>query len=92
MSLIPSGELLIQVFVKEQTLDVQTEDGQWHITPLEWYPTLLRMSETERQQAKIDETGSGIEWPTGFSLGIYGILEGCKEGGEYGNLPAATRT
>ena len=92
MNLIPSGEILTQVFVKEHTLDVQTEDGQWHITPLEWYPTLLRMPENERQKVRIDEFASGIEWPNGFSLGIYGILEGRKEGGEYGDGQLYTRS
>jgi Protein of unknown function (DUF2442) len=92
MNSITSGEVLTQIVVKETTLDVQTEDGQWHSTPLAWYPTLLRMPENERRRAEIDETGFGIEWPGGFSLGIYGILEGRKEGGEYGDGQLYTRS
>ena len=79
--LLPPGETIVEVIVGEHLLRVQTADGRWVETPMEWYPSLQRMPEAERQR-HFHEYPDGVDWPNGYCLSLDGMKAGAREGGE----------
>jgi hypothetical protein len=54
-------------------------DGRKIVTPLEWYPRLLKASVAERERYELMATG--IHWPdVDEDLSIAGMLKGQRAG------------
>lgn len=63
----------------EKYLHVELEDGRIISTPLQWYPELLKLSDSERQNFQFICRGTGIEWESiDYQLSIESMLIGQK--------------
>lgn len=68
---------IINVYITEDTLSVDLEDGRSLSFPIGWYPRLAYGSETERNNFQISSAGYGIHWPDlDEDIGIEGLLLG----------------
>ena len=50
------------VFITEDTLTVDLEDGRTISVPLEWYPRLMHGTSEERMNWRLIGNGEGIHW------------------------------
>ncbi|MEK6337658.1 MAG: DUF2442 domain-containing protein [Acidobacteriota bacterium] len=65
------------VFVTDDTLSVDLEDGRTVSVPLGWYPRLVHGTETERSNFEISGAGYGVHWPDlDEDIGVEGLLLG----------------
>ena len=63
----------------ENYLRVELEDGRIISTPLTWYPELLKLSDSEKQNFTFICRGTGIEWENiDYQLSIESMLAGQK--------------
>ena len=68
-------------------LVVELADDRSLTVPLEWYPRLLRGSDSERHNWKILGDGYAIEWPDlDEHIGIEGLLAGRRSGESEGSF------
>jgi hypothetical protein len=71
----------INVWFAANDLVVELADGRRFSVPLDWYPRLLRGSESERQNWQILGDGYAIEWPDlDEHIGVEGLLAGRRSG------------
>ena len=69
----------IKVYVTEDTLSVDLEDGRTISVPIGWYPRLAHGTPEERANFQISSAGYGIHWPDlDEDIGVEGILLGKK--------------
>ena len=62
----------------EDFLVVSLKDGRRISVPIEWYPRLVRASESERSNWEICGGGYGIHWPEiDEDLSTEGLLRGA---------------
>lgn len=67
----------IAVEVTDAELIVHLADGRTIVTPLVWYPTLLRATATQRSNVVLGP--AGIHWPdVDEDLSVAGMLTGVK--------------
>ncbi len=65
------------VEITDERLAVTLSDGRVIITPLEWYPRLVRGTPEQRAKWEWIADGVGIHWPLlDEDLGIAGMLRG----------------
>jgi hypothetical protein len=63
----------------ENYLHVELEDGRIISTPLKWYPELLKLSHSAKQNFTFICRGTGIEWEDiDYQLSIESMLVGQK--------------
>ncbi len=53
----------IAVFVTEDALRVDLDDGRAITVPIAWYPRLAHGNETERSNWRLIGQGEGMHWP-----------------------------
>ena len=69
----------VNVFVTDDTLTVDLEDGRTISVPIGWFPRLAYGSSEERANFQISGAGRGIHWPDlDEDIGIEGLLLGKK--------------
>jgi hypothetical protein len=67
------------VFVSDDTLTVNLEDGRTIAVPIVWYPRLAYATAAERSNFVIAGGGYGIHWPNlDEDIGVDGMLLGKK--------------
>jgi hypothetical protein len=67
------------VFVTDDTLSVDLEDGRTVSVPIGWYPRLAYGTADERANVQIAGAGFGLHWPDlDEDIGIEGILLGKR--------------
>ena len=67
----------IKVYVTEDTLSVDLEDGRTISVPIGWYPRLAHGTLEERANFLISGAGYGIHWPDlDEDIGVEGLLLG----------------
>ncbi len=65
----------------DDDITVGLADGRRIVVPLAWYPRLLNVSPTERQNWRLLGDGYAIEWPDlDEHIGIEGLLAGRHSG------------
>lgn len=70
---------IIKVWVTDDTLSVDLEDGRTISVPIAWYPRLVHGTPEERMHFQISGAGYGIHWPDlDEDIGIEGLLLGKK--------------
>lgn len=70
---------IVNVWVTEDTLSVDLEDGRTIAVPIAWYPRLAHGTHEERSHFQISGAGYGIHWPElDEDIGIEGLLLGKK--------------
>ncbi len=75
---IPSAQ---QVFVSDEALTVELEDGRTLSAPLGWYPRLAHASPEERERWRLIGQGTGIHWDDiDEDISIEGLLLGKRSG------------
>ncbi len=68
---------IISVFVTDDTLSVNLEDGRTIAVPLGWYPRLAAGTAAERAHVQISGAGYGLHWPElDEDIGIEGLIAG----------------
>ena len=71
----------VNVFVDENTLTVELDDGRTVSVPLAWYPRLLHANKEERQNWRLIGKGHGIHWENvDEDISVEGILAGRPSG------------
>jgi hypothetical protein len=69
------------VFVAEDMLVVDLEDGRTLSVPLEYYPRLAYGRPSEREKWRLIGRGQGINWPDlDEDISIEGLLAGRRSG------------
>jgi hypothetical protein len=77
----------ISVFVDENTLTVELDDGRTVSVPVAWYPRLLHASKEERQNWRLIGRGHGIHWENvDEDISVEGILAGRPSGESQASL------
>jgi hypothetical protein len=67
------------VFVTNDTLSVDLEDGRTISVPIGWYPRLAYGTAAERANYEISGAGYGIHWPDlDEDISVEGLLLGRK--------------
>lgn len=70
---------IIKVWVTDDTLSVDLEDGRTIAVPIAWYPRLAHGTPEERKNFQISGAGYGIHWPElDEDIGVEGLLLGKK--------------
>jgi hypothetical protein len=70
---------VITVFVSDDSLKVDLEDGRTIAVPIGWYPRLTYGRPEERANWQISGAGYGIYWPDlDEDIGVEGLLLGQK--------------
>lgn len=70
---------IVKVFVTDDTLSVDLEDGRTIAIPIGWYPRLAHATPAERANFQISGAGYGIHWPDlDEDIGVEGLLLGKK--------------
>jgi hypothetical protein len=70
---------ITQVYVTDDTLTADLEDGRTIAVPIGWYPRLAHATPDERANFQISGAGYGIHWPDlDEDLGVEGMLLGKK--------------
>lgn len=70
---------IVRVFIAEEELFADLEDGSTISVPCAWYPRLNHGSPAERANFQISGAGYGIHWPDlDEDLGVEGLLLGKK--------------
>ena len=54
---------VLRVYVTEDTLTADLQDGRSIAVPLAWYPRLMHALPKERQNWRLSGNGFGINWP-----------------------------
>jgi hypothetical protein len=71
----------VNVFVDENTLTVELDDGRTVSVPLAWYPRLFHANKEERQNWRLIGKGHGIHWENvDEDISVEGILAGRPSG------------
>ncbi|MFN8474097.1 MAG: DUF2442 domain-containing protein [Anaerolineae bacterium] len=69
----------VSVFVTDDTLSVDLEDGRTIAVPIGWYPRLAYATDSERSNYQLSGAGYGIHWPDlDEDIGVAGLLLGKK--------------
>jgi hypothetical protein len=69
----------MSVFVTDDVIVVQLEDGREVKTPLSFYPKIFFASKPQRENFKLIGLGSGVHWPDlDEDLSVRGIVLGWK--------------
>lgn len=67
------------IFITDDTLTVDLEDGRTISVPIGWFPRLAHGTPEERANFQISGAGRGIHWPDlDEDIGIEGLLLGKK--------------
>ena len=70
---------ITNIYVSEDTLSVDLEDGRSLSFPTGWFPRLAYGTMKERKNFQISSAGYGIHWPDlDEDIGIEGLLLGLK--------------
>ncbi|MFH1906883.1 MAG: DUF2442 domain-containing protein [Chloroflexota bacterium] len=70
---------VVNVFVTDDTLSVDLEDGRTIAVPIAWYPRLAYGTPEERDHFQISGAGYGVHWPDlDEDIGIEGLLLGRR--------------
>lgn len=79
MEVILTPAKAVHVFVSDDTLTVDLEDGRTISVPIVWYPRLAYASPEERSNFEIAGAGYGIYWPDlDEDIGVDGLLLGKR--------------
>ena len=71
----------IQVYMTEDTLTIDLEDGRTLSAPLAWYPRLLHGTAKERNEWRLIAGGEGIHWPKlDEDISVQNLLDGKGSG------------
>jgi len=71
----------VNVSFAANDLVVELADSRRFTVPLDWYPRLLRGTESERQNWQVLGGGYAIEWPDlDEHIGVEGLLAGRRSG------------
>ena len=77
-------------------LTVELSDGRTISVPLDWYPRLVHVTQSERDNWRLIGTGEGIHWPDlDEDISVEGLLAGRKSGesrSSFGRWLEAKRT
>jgi hypothetical protein len=66
-----------RVYVTEDTLTVDLEDGRTLAVPIEWFPRLVHATPDERGNWRLIGRGEGIHWPAlDEDISVAGLLAG----------------
>mgnify|MGYP006300593191 CR=1 FL=1 len=66
-----------RVYVTEDTLTVDLEDGRTIAVPIEWFPRLVYATPDERGDWRLIGHGEGIHWPAlDEDISVAGLLAG----------------
>lgn len=66
-----------RVYVTENTLTVDLEDGRTITVPIEWFPRLVHATVDERADWRLIGHGEGIHWPAlDEDISVAGLLVG----------------
>ncbi|MEM7533664.1 MAG: DUF2442 domain-containing protein [Chloroflexota bacterium] len=69
------------MYITEDTLAVDLEDGRTVSIPIVWFPRLAYGTQEERENYQISGAGYGIHWPDlDEDIGVEGILLGKRSG------------
>ncbi len=75
------------VYVTDDTLTVDLEDGRTISVPIGWYPRLAHGTTEERANWEISSAGYGIHWhDLDEDLGVEGLLLGKKSSEGFASL------
>ncbi|MFP4672942.1 MAG: DUF2442 domain-containing protein [Desulfohalobiaceae bacterium] len=75
------------IFVSDDSLQIDLTDGRTIIVPLMWYPRLWYGTPEERSNYQIIGDGEYIHWPElDEDLTVSGILAGHRSAGSPGSL------
>lgn len=70
---------VVNVFVTDDTLSVDLEDGRTIAVPIVWYPRLAYGTPEERANFQVSGAGYGIHWPgLDEDIGVEGLLLGKR--------------
>lgn len=73
----PENERPVEAWCDPVSLHVRLADGREVVTPLWWYPRLLKASASERNNVEL--MLDGVHWPdVDEDLSIRGMLKGWK--------------
>lgn len=76
---VPTPPRAVNVFITDDTLTVDLEDGRTISVPIGWFPRLAHGTPEERANFQISGAGRGIHWPDlDEDIGIEGLLLGKK--------------
>jgi hypothetical protein len=77
----------VSVFIDEDTLTVELDDGRTISVPVAWYPRLLHASKEERANWRMIGKGHGIHWENiDEDISVEGILAGRPSGESQASL------
>lgn len=69
----------VRVWLTDDTLWVDLEDGRSLAVPIGWYPRLAHATPAERDNWQMSGAGRGIHWPDlDEDIGLEGLLLGKK--------------
>jgi len=76
-------ELRIEnVAFSDEKLKVALSDGRLLLLPLEWYPTLEKATQSQRENWRLLGQGAGVHWPEiDEDLSLEGFLNGWPAAG-----------
>ena len=77
----------VSVFIDDDTLTVELDDGRTVSVPVAWYPRLLHASKEERVNWRLIGKGHGIHWENvDEDISVEGILAGRPSGESQASL------
>ena len=77
----------VSVFIDENTLTVELDDGRTVSVPVAWYPRLLHANKEEKQNWRLIGKGHGIHWENvDEDISVEGILAGRPSGESQASL------
>ena len=75
-----SGSRIVEIEFSRHHLQAVLNDGRILSTPMEWYPTLQKLSSVSLHRCKVIARGRGVEWPEiDYHLSLEGMISGVGE-------------
>ena len=77
----------VGVFIDEDTLTVELDDGRTVSVPVAWYPRLFYANKEERANWRLIGKGNGIHWElVDEDISVEGLLAGRPSGESQASL------